>query len=177
MACKGSGVQIPSAPPQVSGPLRRRPPTNRSRRAADRQQSVLRGRSSVRHGGPASQHRWRRRPADRGATRAAAGGPVVRDEGPDRPGTARSITHWPGPHPCQAHSRDAFKQLSERWPAHRPSDSDRGCPLSTVRVRPMWHTGGMVRSLPLAVTSRSVRARRPRSAFPGPRSALGSDRW
>ena len=25
MACKGSGVQIPSAPPQVRGPLRRRP--------------------------------------------------------------------------------------------------------------------------------------------------------
>ena len=38
MACKGSGVQIPSAPPQVSGPLRRRPPANRGARAADRQQ-------------------------------------------------------------------------------------------------------------------------------------------
>jgi hypothetical protein len=28
MACKGSGVQIPSAPPQVRGPLHRRPPAN-----------------------------------------------------------------------------------------------------------------------------------------------------
>jgi hypothetical protein len=28
----------------------------------------------------------------------AAGGPVVRDEGPDRPGTARSITDWPSDH-------------------------------------------------------------------------------
>src|SRR4029453_947489 len=55
MACKGSGVQIPSAPPQVSGPLRPRPSANRPPRAADRQQSVLKGRSSGRHGGtPAS---------------------------------------------------------------------------------------------------------------------------
>ena len=35
MACKGSGVQIPSAPPQVRGPLRRRPPANPGPRAAD----------------------------------------------------------------------------------------------------------------------------------------------
>jgi len=51
MACKGSGVQIPSAPPQVRGPLRRRPPPDRSPRAANRQQSALKGRSSVRHAG------------------------------------------------------------------------------------------------------------------------------
>jgi hypothetical protein len=66
MACKESGVQIPSAPPQVNGPSRRRPPGNRPPRAANRQQSPLRGRSSVRHGGAAGQHRWRRRPADPG---------------------------------------------------------------------------------------------------------------
>jgi riboflavin biosynthesis pyrimidine reductase len=35
MACKGSAVQIPSAPPQVSGPLRPRPPANPGPRAAD----------------------------------------------------------------------------------------------------------------------------------------------
>jgi hypothetical protein len=40
MACKGSGVQIPSAPPQVNGPIRLRPPRNRSPRAANRQQSA-----------------------------------------------------------------------------------------------------------------------------------------
>jgi hypothetical protein len=39
MACKGSGVQIPSAPPQVRGPVRPRPSPNRPPRAADRQQS------------------------------------------------------------------------------------------------------------------------------------------
>jgi len=38
MACKGSGVQIPSAPPQVRRPLRRRPSLDRPPRAADRQQ-------------------------------------------------------------------------------------------------------------------------------------------
>jgi hypothetical protein len=41
MACKGSGVQIPSAPPQVNGHVRARPSPNRSPRAADRQQSTL----------------------------------------------------------------------------------------------------------------------------------------
>jgi hypothetical protein len=45
MACKGSGVQIPSAPPQVRGPVRLRPLLNRPPRAADGQQSVLPGRS------------------------------------------------------------------------------------------------------------------------------------
>jgi hypothetical protein len=44
MACKGSGVQIPSAPPQVRGPLRRRPPPNPLARAADTQQPPVRGR-------------------------------------------------------------------------------------------------------------------------------------
>jgi len=44
MACKGSGVQIPSAPPQVNGPLRRRPPANPAARAADTQQPPVRAR-------------------------------------------------------------------------------------------------------------------------------------
>jgi hypothetical protein len=35
MACKGSGVQIPSAPPQVRGLIRPRPSTNPWPRAAD----------------------------------------------------------------------------------------------------------------------------------------------
>jgi hypothetical protein len=42
MACKGSGVQIPSAPPQVNGLIRPRPSPNRPPRAADRQQLPLR---------------------------------------------------------------------------------------------------------------------------------------
>jgi hypothetical protein len=41
---QGSGVQIPSAPLQVSGPLRRRPPANPGPRAADAQQPPVRGR-------------------------------------------------------------------------------------------------------------------------------------
>jgi hypothetical protein len=44
MACKGSGVQIPSAPPQVRRPLRRRPPANRRPCAAATQQPPVRGR-------------------------------------------------------------------------------------------------------------------------------------
>jgi hypothetical protein len=38
MACKGSGVQIPSAPPQVRGPIRPQPPPDRPPQAADWQQ-------------------------------------------------------------------------------------------------------------------------------------------
>jgi len=48
----------------------------------------LEGRSSVRHGGPAGQHRWRRRPVDPGR----AGGPVRDLAAP--PGTEG---HGPGP--------------------------------------------------------------------------------
>jgi hypothetical protein len=40
MACKRSGVQIPSAPPQVNGPIRLRPPSIRRTRAADWQQTM-----------------------------------------------------------------------------------------------------------------------------------------
>jgi hypothetical protein len=53
MACKGSGVQIPSAPPQVRGSLRRRPPANPGARAADTQQPLVRGRCA---------RPWRRSP-------------------------------------------------------------------------------------------------------------------
>jgi hypothetical protein len=45
MACKRSGVQIPSAPPQLRGPIRPRLAPNRPPRAAKRQQPVLPGRS------------------------------------------------------------------------------------------------------------------------------------
>jgi hypothetical protein len=41
---QGSGVQIPSPPLQVSGPLRRRPPANPGPRAVDAQQPPVRGR-------------------------------------------------------------------------------------------------------------------------------------
>ena len=78
----------PLSSTQVSGPLGRRPLANRPPRAASRQQSALEGRSSVRHGGPAGQHRWRRRPVDPGR----AGGPVRDLAAP--PGTEG---HGPGP--------------------------------------------------------------------------------
>ena len=35
---------------------------------------------------------------------------------------------------------------SEGGPVHRPSGGDRGCPLGTGIVRPMWHAGGTVRA-------------------------------
>jgi hypothetical protein len=47
-----------------------------------------------------------------------------------------------GPHPYQADSRDAFKLVERTWPAGGRGDSDRGCPLGTGVVRPMWHAGG-----------------------------------
>jgi hypothetical protein len=40
MACKGSGVQIPSAPPQVRGPIRAQPPPYPRPWAADWQQTM-----------------------------------------------------------------------------------------------------------------------------------------
>ena len=49
------------------------------------------------------------------------------------------------PHPYQAYSRDAFTLLDGRSPAHRWSKSDRGCPLGTGLVRPMWHADGTAR--------------------------------
>jgi hypothetical protein len=50
MACKGSGVQIRSAPPQVNGPLHRRPPANPGLRAADTQRPPVRGSPDPGHG-------------------------------------------------------------------------------------------------------------------------------
>ena len=47
-----------------------------------------------------------------------------------------------GPHPYQAHSRDALKQQEGETPAQRRGGSDRGCPLGTVVDRPMWHASG-----------------------------------
>jgi hypothetical protein len=81
MACKGSGVQIPSAPPQVRGPLRLASRPIRRRRAADLQQTLnetlselpprrppgyfcrsaaTRARPSrlIDHQGDTGQHRW-----------------------------------------------------------------------------------------------------------------------
>jgi hypothetical protein len=78
MACKGSGVQIPSAPPQVNGPVRPRPPTIRPPRAANRQQSAPRP-PVVRHGGDVVQHRRCRRPIGPGLT-----GLLVRSSRPRR---------------------------------------------------------------------------------------------
>ena len=54
MACKGSGVQIPSAPPQVSDPLRGRLPANPGARAATSQQPRTR-----------RGLRWRRKRSER----------------------------------------------------------------------------------------------------------------
>jgi hypothetical protein len=76
MACKGSGVQIPSAPPQVRGPLRPRPPANPGARAAGAQQPPVRGqcgRPRRRSPGPPSSGSSPGRPAHR----AAAGGAVA----------------------------------------------------------------------------------------------------
>src|SRR4029453_5849629 len=92
MACKGSGVQIPSAPPQVRSSIEPRPYPDRPPRAANWQQSALKGRSSVRYDGAAGQHRWRCRGVDPASPGPAAW--VVRDEESDQPGTARSITGW-----------------------------------------------------------------------------------
>jgi hypothetical protein len=47
-----------------------------------------------------------------------------------------------GPHPYQAHSRDAFKQLEARRPGLRQLEVDRDYPLGTGLVRLMWHVGG-----------------------------------
>jgi hypothetical protein len=123
MACKGSGVQIPSAPPQVRRPLHRRPPANRPPRAANRQQSPLRGRSSVRHGGAAGQHRWRRRPADRAHPGRGR-----------RPSTARSIDHRPAsrPHLYQGSARGLVSAGSHLPPARTMY---RWRPLRTARIR------------------------------------------
>jgi hypothetical protein len=72
MACKGSGVQIPSAPPQVSGPLRRRPLANPGPRAADTQQRPCVADALVQCGGHPGHHRRGRLPVDP-PHRAAAG--------------------------------------------------------------------------------------------------------
>jgi hypothetical protein len=47
-----------------------------------------------------------------------------------------------GVHPYQAYSRDAFMQQEREAPAQRSDGSDRGCPLGTGVVRPMWHAAG-----------------------------------
>jgi hypothetical protein len=71
MACKGSGVQIPSAPPQVNRPIRPRPSRNRRPQAADGQQlcSALGAIGSSRAAAPRASLPWRplsRRGAGRG---------------------------------------------------------------------------------------------------------------
>jgi hypothetical protein len=45
-------------------------------------------------------------------------------------------------HPYQAHSRDALLLVRRGRPARRWRRCDRGCPLGTGVVRPMWHEGG-----------------------------------
>jgi hypothetical protein len=42
----------------------------------------------------------------------------------------------------QAYSRDAFNLQEGVRARSSVSDSDRGCPLGTGVVRPMWHAGG-----------------------------------
>jgi hypothetical protein len=45
-------------------------------------------------------------------------------------------------HHYRACSRDAFKLVERETPAQRPGESDRGCPLGTVLVPPLWHASG-----------------------------------
>ena len=137
MACKGSGVQIPSAPPQVRGPRRRRPPANRPHRAANRQQSALKGRSSVRYGGAAGQHRWRHRPAARAHPGRGR-----------RPSTARSIDHRPAsrPHLYQGSAPGpVFLQDRACNLRERPTAGDRYGPLGSdgmwTNVDQAWRDG------------------------------------
>jgi hypothetical protein len=73
--------------------------------------------------------------------------------------------------PYQAHSRDAFLHVSATGTSSWGRRSDRGCPLGTARVRPMWHAGGMARSLgPEVPTVLSV------FWFPGMSRSSGSSR-
>jgi hypothetical protein len=83
-------------------------------RAANRQQSALKGRSSVRFGGADGQHRWRHRPADP-ARRWRAGG---RDEGRDRPG-----------------HREVERCRQPSVVVGPPGDPERGAPRSRQRTR------------------------------------------
>ena len=46
------------------------------------------------------------------------------------------------PHPYQDCPGAALVLAEWRRPAHGRRKSTRGCPLGTVRVRPMWHAGG-----------------------------------
>ena len=176
MACKGSGVQIPSAPPQVNGPLRRRPPANPRARAANRQQSALKGRSSGRHGvAPASiADVVARQP------RAPPGGLVVRNR-TGSAGTARSITDqradlilirvlptgsFPGFHMRPGRTMYRWRQLGSVgvWtkrgpnlaPGIRPLDGC--CAASTAHVLAAGaRIGQLMRLVELTVVVRSVR--------------------
>jgi hypothetical protein len=47
-----------------------------------------------------------------------------------------------GPHPYQAHSRDAFLLVRRGGPARRWRSCDRGCPLGTGIDPWMWHVNG-----------------------------------
>jgi hypothetical protein len=48
----------------------------------------------------------------------------------------------PGTSSLSGTSGDAFKLLQRETPAQRPGESDRGCPLGTEFVPPLWHAGG-----------------------------------
>jgi hypothetical protein len=61
-----------------------------------------------------------------------------------------------GARPDQAYSRDAFMLLEREAPGRRQVASDRGCPLGTGFVRPMWHEGGAERCLGLRVRRRAT---------------------
>jgi hypothetical protein len=104
MACKGSGVQIPSAPPQVRGPLRPRPPANPGARAADTQQPPVRGQSA--------------RPAQRSP------GPSSPGSSPGRPGPS-GCRRRPGrgghPHGPSAHRSPGGRTASGRSSTAMPT--------------------------------------------------------
>jgi hypothetical protein len=82
MACKGSGVQIPSAPPQVNGPLRRRPPRIPALAQQIPSNCQCVADTVVQGGGHPGRHRRGRLPVD--AARRAAAAP-----------------HHPGPLSCR----------------------------------------------------------------------------
>jgi hypothetical protein len=121
MACKGSGVQIPSAPPQVNGPLRRGPTADRPPRAANQQQSV--SARPIRSSGA---------PLTRASIVGVVHGRPRAPTGPRRPAHHRPPRHG------VLHLLDADRTLLRSLPTHSAPPSSPGCatPAPPDRHRP-----------------------------------------